>query len=428
VSAADPPADPRRNPIAFLRALYDTAVDRARPASVIDRFLPDPPAGRTIVVGAGKSAAAMAAALEERWAGPLEGVVVTRYGHAVPTSSIKVLEAAHPVPDEKGLAAAGQILRAVGSAGPDDLVIVLLSGGGSALMSAPLEGLPFATKQVITRALVRSGASISEINCVRKHLSAVKGGRLLMAAAPAKVVTLAISDVVGDDPATIASGPTVPDLTTQAEARHVLEKYAINAPAAVRRILNDPAFESPKPADCADLAAEYRLIASPAASLAAAAEAARAAGAQVIELGDGIEGDAAGYGTGLAARVDELAVNAHAQPVLLLSGGELTVTVNNPAGRGGPSAECALAFLIATAGREGVFGLFADTDGIDGTEDNAGAIVTPALFASAAEEGVDPAALLRQNLSYDFFDAVGGLMVTGPTHTNVNDFRAVLLL
>jgi glycerate 2-kinase len=397
VSAADPPGDPRRNPIAFLRALYDTAVDRAQPASVITRFLPDPPKGRTIVVGAGKSAAAMAAALEANWAGPLEGVVVTRYGHAVSTSTIRVLEAAHPVPDDMSLAAAGQILRAVGAAGSDDLVIVLLSGGGSALLSAPLEGLPFATKQAITRALVHSGASIAEINCVRKHLSAVKGGRLLVAAAPAKVVTLAISDVVGDDPATIASGPTVPDLTTQAEARHILDKYAINAPAAVRRILNDPTFESPKPADVAHLAAEYRLIASPASSLAAAAEVARAAGVQVIELGDGI-------------------------------GGELTVTVNNPAGRGGPNAECALAFLIATEGRDGVFGLFADTDGIDGTEDNAGAIVTPALFATAAEEGIDAAALLRQNLSYDFFDAVGGLMVTGPTHTNVNDFRAVLLL
>lgn len=428
MSVTDPPLDPRRNPIAFLRALFDAAVERAQPASVIARFLPDPPNGRTIVVGAGKSAASMAAALEQNWPGPLEGIVVTRYGHAVPTTSIKVVEAAHPVPDEKGLAAAGQILRTVGSAGPDDLVIVLISGGGSALMSAPLEGLPFATKQAITRALVHSGASISEINCVRKHLSAVKGGRLLVAAAPAKVVTLAISDVVGDDPATIASGPTVPDLTTQAEARHVLEKYSIRAPAAVRRILNDPSLESPKPADCAHLAAEYRLIASPAASLAAAAELARSAGVQVIELGDRVEAEAARYGAELAERVGELAANAYAQPMLLLSGGELTVTVNNPAGRGGPNGECALAFLIASAGREGVFGLFADTDGIDGTEDNAGAIVTPALFAGADEEGIDAAALLRQNLSYDFFDAVGGLMVTGPTHTNVNDFRAVLLL
>ena len=419
---------PRRHPVRFLRALFDIAVDRAQPASVIAKFLPDPPKGRTIVVGAGKCAASMAAALEDHWAGPLQGVVVTRYGHALPTKIIRVLEAGHPVPDEAGLAAAAEILKSLRDAGPDDLVIALISGGGSALLCAPLPGIGFAVKQAINKALLRSGASIAEFNCVRKHLSAVKGGRLLEAAAPAHVVTLAISDVVGDDPATIASGPTVPDLTTRAEARAVLEKYAIAAPAAVRRVLDDPAFETPKSAGAAAGRPDYRLIASPALSLAAAAEAARAAGVDVIELGDAIQGDAARYGAVLAERANDLAASAHAKPLLLLSGGELTVTVANPAGRGGPSGECALAFLIGTEGREGVFALFADTDGIDGSEDNAGAIVTPALFAAATEDGVDAAALLRRNLSWEFFDTVGGLLVTGPTRTNVNDFRAVLVL
>lgn len=419
---------PRDNPVRFLRSLYDAAVDRARPAAIIADFLPEPPKGRTIVVGAGKSAAAMAAAFEDAWSGPVEGVVVTRYGHAEPTRSIRVLEAAHPVPDEAGIAASREILAAVQSAGADDLVVALISGGGSALLFAPLPGLSFETKQAINLALLHSGASIDEINCVRKHFSAVKGGRLLQAAAPARLVTLAISDVVGDDPDVIASGPTVPDTTTQAEARAILDKYAIGVPAEARRILDDPAFETPDRDGYAAGAVDYRLIASPAQSLAAAAGVAHDAGVGVINLGDAIEGEAAGYGAELAARALEIGASGVDKPLVILSGGELTVTVNDPAGVGGPSTECALGFVLASKGRPGVFALFADTDGIDGAGDNAGAIVTPTLYETAELEGLDGANLLAGNRSYAFFDATGGLLVTGPTRTNVNDFRAVLLL
>jgi hydroxypyruvate reductase len=419
---------PRENPVRFLRALFDIAVERAQPEKLIAQNLPPRPAGRTVVIGAGKSAAAMAAALEVAWDGPLEGVVVTRYGHAVPTQCIKVMEASHPVADEAGVAASRAILKAVEGLTADDLVIALISGGGSALMFAPLPGVSFGTKQAIGKALLRSGASIAEINCVRKHLSAVKGGRLLKAAAPARVVTLAISDVVGDDPGTIASGPTVPDRTTQEDARAILEKYSIGVPAEARKVLADPAFESPKPSELKDARAEYRIIASPAQSLAAAANAARDLAVDVIDLGDAIEGEASRFGEELAAKANDLAANQMGKPVLMLSGGELTVTVRNPEGRGGRNTECALAFLAASRGRDGLYGLFADTDGIDGSEDNAGAIVTPALFETAAQEKIDPLMLLRQNRSWDFFDAVGGLLVTGPTRTNVNDFRAVLLI
>jgi hydroxypyruvate reductase len=378
-------------------------------------------------VGAGKSAAAMAAAVEAAWDGPLSGVVVTRYRHGAPTRQIEVLEAAHPVPDEAGVVASRRILEAVREAGEDDLVLALISGGGSALMVAPVEGLSFADKQKVNAELLRSGANIHEINCVRKHLSAIKGGRLLQAALPARVVTLAISDVPGDDPAAIASGPTVPDHTTLAEAREILDRYNIGANGGVRAALDNPANETPSDADIGISSWDYRLIASPAQSLDRAAELARGAGVEVIAMGDTIEGEARDFGRDLARHAKEIASGPHDRPVLLLSGGELTVTIRNEAGRGGPSGECALAFLLETGGQSGLTALFADTDGIDGSEDNAGALVTPEIFAAARRQGLDGAALLAANLSHDFFAGAGGLFVTGPTRTNVNDFRAVLI-
>jgi glycerate-2-kinase len=413
---------------ALLRAMFEAAVRAADPERVVPAFLPDPPAGRTVVVGAGKASAAMARALERHWPGPLEGVVVTRYGHAVPCERIRILEAAHPVPDANSEAAARAILEAVRGLGPDDLVIALISGGGSALMALPAPGLTLADKQAVNRALLRSGADIGEMNCVRKHLSAIKGGRLAAAAFPARVVTLAISDVPGDDPAVIASGPTVPDPTTFAEARAILVKYGIAEPAAVIAHLARAEAETPKPGDFRLARAEFRLVATPQRSLEAAAEVAERAGIRPVILSDAIEGEAREVAKVMAAIARQ--VRRRGQPArppcVLLSGGETTVTVRGD-GKGGRNVEFLLALAVALAGEPGIFAVAGDTDGIDGEEEVAGALVRPDSLERAARAGLDAKAMLARNDAHPFFAALGDRLVTGPTLTNVNDFRAVLV-
>ena len=409
------------DPGALLRRLLDAALVSAQPAQCVPPHLPEPPAGRTVVVGAGKAAATTAQAVEEHWAGPLEGLVVTRYGHRVPTERIEVVEAAHPVPDAGGREAAARILSLVEDLGADDLALCLISGGGSALLTLPAPGIELGDKQAVTGALLRSGAAIGEINCVRKHLSAIKGGRLGAACHPARVVSLLISDVPGDDPAVIGSGPTVPDPTTFADARAVLQKYGITEPAAVIQHLERRAEETPKDGDLRLAGAETRIVATPAMALAAAAEAAREAGYEPVILGDALEGEA----RALAREHAGLARDA-APGTVLLSGGEATVTVTG-AGRGGPNAEYALALALALDGAPGIFATACDTDGIDGTEDNAGALVTPDTLARAREACEDAAARLAANDAYGFFAGLGDLVMTGPTLTNVNDFRAILV-
>ena len=409
------------DPGLVLRRLLDAALASAQPAQCLAPHLPEPPAGRTVVVGAGKAAATMARAVEDHWAGPLEGLVVTRYGHRVPTARIEVVEAAHPVPDAGGREAAARILSLAEGLSADDLALCLISGGGSALLTLPAPGIALADKQAMTGALLRSGAAIDEINCVRKHLSAIKGGRLGAACHPARVVSLLISDVAGDDPAVIGSGPTVPDPTTFADALAVLQKYGIAEPAALIRHLEGGAEETPKQGDRRLAEAETRMVATPAMALAAAAEAAREAGYEPVILGDALEGEA----RVLAREHAGLARDA-APGTVLLSGGEATVTVTG-AGRGGPNAEYALALALALDGAPGIFATACDTDGIDGTEDNAGALVTPDTLARAREAGEDAAARLAGNDGYGFFAGLGDLVMTGPTLTNVNDFRAILV-
>jgi len=417
-------ADPR----ASLRAMFDAAIASALPARCLPGRLPLPPKGRTVVVGAGKAAATMAAAVEQHWAGELSGLVVTRYGHAVPCGRIEVVEAAHPVPDAAGRAAAERILRAVQGLTADDLVLCLVSGGGSALLALPAPGLTLEDKQAVNRALLRSGAAIGEMNCVRKHLSAIKGGRLAAAAHPAQVVSLLVSDVPGDDPAVIASGPTVPDPTTFADALAVLEKYAIEPPAAVLRHLRAAADETPKPGDPRLARAEVTMLATAQDALVAAADVARSAGVTPIVLGDAIEGEAREVATVMAGIARQVVRHGQpaAAPCVLLSGGETTVTVRGR-GRGGRNAEFLLALAIALGGHPAVWAIAGDTDGIDGSEDNAGAIVTPDVLRRAAAAGVSAKAALADNDGYGFFAATGDLVVTGPTLTNVNDFRAILV-
>jgi hydroxypyruvate reductase len=413
---------------ALLRAMFDAAVAAAQPARSIPQNLPSAPRGRTIVVGTGKAAAAMANALENAWQGPLAGVVVTRYGHAVPCQRIEVIEAGHPVPDEAGVAAARRVLEAVQGLSADDLVICLISGGGSSLLPLPLPGVSLADKQQVGRALLASGATIGEINCVRRHLSAVKGGRLAAACHPAATVTLAISDVPGDDPIDIASGPTVADPTTREDACAVLARYRIDAPAAVGAVLASPASESVKPGDPRLARASLRLIATPQMALEAAAGVARAAGVTPWILSDRIEGEARDVGKVMAAIA--LQVARHRQPVaapcVLLSGGETTVTVRGT-GRGGRNVEYLLSLAIALQGQANVYAIAADTDGIDGQEPIAGAFVTPDTARRALALGVRPAAALENNDAHALFEALGDSLVTGPTRTNVNDFRAVLV-
>ena len=415
-------------PRPFLKDLFAAAVRAADPAACLPRHLPPPPKGRTVVVGAGKAAAAMARAVEDHWAGELEGLVVTRYGHGVPCERIEVVEAAHPVPDAAGREAAARILAVLRGLTSDDLVLALISGGGSALLALPWEGVTLADKQAVNRALLKSGAAIAEMNCVRKHLSAVKGGRLAAAAYPARVVTLAISDVPGDDPAVIASGPTVADPTTCEDALAILDRYRIEAPHAVRAVLASGVSETPKPGDVRLAHAEYRLIATPQGALVAAAEAARAAGVAPLILGDAIEGEArevAKVMAGMAFACARHGVPAR-PPCVLLSGGETTVTVKG-LGRGGRNAEFLLALAVALEGAAGIHAIAGDSDGIDGSEDNAGAVLAPDSLARARAAGLDARARLDDNDGHGFFAALGDLVVTGPTRTNVNDFRAILI-
>ena len=415
----------------LLRDLFEAAIAAAAPDLVVPPHLPAPPKGRTIVVGAGKAAAAMARAVEAHWPAdrPLEGLVVTRYGHGVGAlKRIEVVEASHPVPDEAGRAAAQRILEIVRGLGPDDLVLCLISGGGSALLTLPARGVDLADKQAVNRALLKSGATIHEINAVRKHLSAIKAGRLAVAAAPARIVTLIISDVPGDDPSVIASGPTSPDASTLEEAREVLARYRIDLPTAVRAHLEDPGSETPKPGDPAFARVETRMIATPQASLEAAAAVARAAGFTPYILGDALEGEAREVGrlmSGLALQV-ATRDQPFAKPCAILSGGETTVTVRGQ-GRGGRNVEFLLALALGLDGLPGVWGIAGDTDGVDGAEEIAGAIVTPDTLARAAALGIDARARLEDNDGHGFFEALGDSVVTGPTLTNVNDFRAILV-
>jgi hydroxypyruvate reductase len=415
-------------PRAFLRSLFDAAVAAAAPKHCVPANLPALPRGRTIVVGGGKASAAMAQAVEASWPGELSGLVVTRYGHAVPGRRIEIVEARHPVPDEAGRDAALRILAMVQGLTADDLVLCLISGGGSALLATPAEGLTLEDKQAVNKALLRSGAAIAELNCVRKHLSAIKGGRLALAAAPAQVVSLMISDVPNDDPAVIASGPTVADPTTLADAVAVLEKYRITEPAGVLDFLRDRATETAKPGDPRLAHVDNRIIAAPQQSLEAAAAVARTAGVAPLILGDSIEGEASEVARVHAAIARQC--RRHGQPIappcVLLSGGETTVTVRGR-GRGGRNAEFLLALAVALDGEAGIAALAADTDGIDGTEDNAGAVIGPDTVRRAARLGLSGPAFLADNDGYGFFAALNDLVVTGPTFTNVNDFRAILI-
>lgn len=417
----------------FLRSLFDAALAAADPDRMIAPAMPRPVVGRTVVVGAGKASAAMARAFEARWPGPIEGLVVTRHGHGAACERIEIVEASHPVPDAAGQEAARRILDLAGGLGADDQLVFLVSGGGSALLALPAPGLTLEDKQAVTRALLRCGATIGEINTVRKHLSAIKGGRLAAAAAPARVVTIAISDVPGDDPAVIASGPTVPDPSRFADARAVLAKYQIAEPAAVIAHLDAAAVETPKPGDPIFANASYTMIASPRQALAAAADAAQAQGVTPIVLSDRIEGEAHDIGLMHAAIAlqlrDGLRIGAGniALPAVLLSGGETTVTVRGE-GRGGRNSEFLLSLAAALDGARGISAIACDTDGIDGTEDNAGAMLLPDSIARAEACGVGIKTKLAENDAWGFFDATGDLVVTGPTLTNVNDFRAILVV
>jgi len=406
--------------------MFDAAVAAADPMAVLSRFLPNPPKGRTIVVGAGKASARMAEALEAAWVGPLSGLVITRYGHACPCAQIEIVEAAHPVPDAAGAAAAARVLAMVRGLSADDLVIALISGGGSALMTLPAGGITLAEKQAINLALLASGAAIGQINVVRKHLSAIKGGRLAAAAYPARVVGLLISDVPGDDPGVIASGPTVGESSAPAEARAILEHHRIAMPASVRVHLAG-AEGCPAPGDPRLASVENHIVAAPQVSLEAAAAVARACGYTPLILGDSLEGEAREVGVvhaGIARQV-----LSHGQPVArpcaILSGGETTVTVRG-AGRGGRNVEFLLSLAIALDGLP-VDAIACDTDGIDGSEDIAGAICGPDTLARARAAGLNPVAELGDNNGHGFFEALGDQVVTGPTLTNVNDFRAMLI-
>jgi hydroxypyruvate reductase len=412
-----------------LRAVFDAAVEAADPLKMLAAHLPEKPRGRCIVVGAGKSAAVMAAALEAAWPDvEMSGAVVTRYGHAVPTQRIEVIEASHPVPDANSERGARRLLELVQGLGPDDLVLALMSGGGSALLALPAKGLTLADKQAVNRALLASGATITEMNAVRKHLSAIKGGRLAAAAAPARMVTLAISDVPGDDPAVIASGPTVPDATTFADARALVTRFGLQLPPQVSARLSQDADETPKPGSLPN--AEFHLIATPTMALRQAAETARGLGLTPMILGDALEGESRELGTvmaGIARSVRDHSLPL-AAPALLLSGGETTVTIGaGEPGRGGRNTEFLLGLAVALAGASGIWAAAGDTDGIDGTEDAAGAIVTPDTLARAAAAGFPGRKFLAAHDSYSLFDAIGDLIRTGPTLTNVNDIRAILI-
>ena len=431
--------DPTAQPVAFLRALFDVAVARAQPTKVLPAHLPPPPKGRTLVIGAGKASGAMVQALDTAWPqqAPLSGLVVTRYGYVPPAlrqhpGRIELVEAAHPVPDAAGEAAARRMLALVQGLSADDLVICLISGGGSSLLPLPAEGLTLADKQRINRELLMSGATIGEMNCVRKHLSAIKGGRLAAACAPAQVLTLLISDVPGDDPDIIASGPTVPDRTTCADALAIVDRYGIGIPEVIRAGLQSGALETPKPGDPVFDGNRVEMIATPRQMLEAAAESCRQAGLAAHILADDMEGESRDIAQAHAALARSVARHGtpFAKPCVILSGGETTVSVakGSPPGKGGRGTEFLLALALALDGEPGVYALAGDTDGIDGSEDNAGAWVTPDTLARARAAGLTPRAVLDGHDAYTLFAATGDLLVTGPTYTNVNDFRAVLVL
>jgi glycerate 2-kinase len=414
----------------LLRAMFDAAVAAASPAVCLPQHLAkiEPPRGRAIVIGAGKAAASMAAAVEAHWhGGALEGLVVTRYDHGATTKQIEVIEASHPVPDAAGREAAKRILQKVQGLTADDLVIALISGGGSALMALPADGVTLEEKQAVNKALLKSGANISEMNCVRKHLSAIKGGRLARAAAPARVVALMISDVPNDDLSVIASGPTVPDPTTRHDALAVIAKYKIDAPTAVLAHLAQDACETPKPGDPIFERVRNILVATPQGSLDAAAAIARQAGFTPCILGD-LEGESRDVALVHAGIARQIALHGQpfAPPVAIISGGETTVTVRGN-GKGGRDAEFLLGLMLALEGFAGISAIACDTDGIDGVETNAGAIMTADSFARARKAGVDLKALFANNDAFSAFEALGDLVVTGPTRTNVNDFRAILV-
>lgn len=419
-----------RDPKAFLTTLFDAAVAAAQPEKAIRAYLPEKPRGRTIVIGAGKGAAQMAAALEDAWYGPLEGLVVTRYGYGAATRFIKVVEASHPVPDAAGLAAAKRLRMLVEGLTRDDLVIALVCGGGSALLPAPAGGLTLADEIALNEVLLASGAPISVMNTIRKHVSTVKGGRLAAAAHPARVVSLVVSDIPGDDPALVASGPTVPSAGTRQDALDAIRAYDIRLPEAVMAHLRSPAADAPLPGDPRFAGNEVRIIASAAASLEAAAAEARRHGMEAVILSDSIEGEARDVGAVHAAIAREVAIKNRpfSKPVVILSGGETTVTLRAKGGKGGRNSEFLLSFAIAVAGIDGVHALAADSDGIDGSQDNAGAFCNGTSVARMRAAGVDAKARLAANDAWTAFHAVEDLFVPGPTGTNVNDFRAILVL
>jgi len=419
---------PALAPRALLRQMFDAAIASAQPALCLPAHLPAPPQGRTIVVGAGKASAAMARALEDHWPGPLEGLVLTRYGYEVRCERIEIAQAAHPVPDEAGLLASRRIAALVSGLTADDLVIALVSGGGSSLLVAPAPGLTLDDKRAVNAALLASGATISEMNCVRRHLSALKGGRLGALCHPARVVTLVISDVPGDDLRDIASGPTVADPTTCADALAIVERYRMRVPDAVRRLLASGAGESIKPGDPRLARSELRMITAPQVALEAAAKVARDAGLAAHILGDSLEGEARDLGKAMAGIARQVALRGQPfdTPCVLLSGGEATVTVRGT-GRGGRNVEFLLSLAVTLDGLAGVHAIAGDTDGVDGAEEIAGAHVAPDTLARAWAAGINPRASLDANDGHGFFRALGDSVVTGPTLTNVNDFRAILV-
>ncbi len=414
-------------PEELLKAMFKAGVNAALPSLCVPAHLPPRPKGRTVIIGAGKASGAMAKALEDTWDGPLDGLVVTRYGYRVPTERLEVIEAAHPVPDEAGRDAAKRIFELVQGLTEDDLVLCLISGGGSSLLALPAEGVTLEDKQAMNKALLASGATISEMNTVRKHLSAIKGGRLAAAAYPAKIVALMISDVPGDDPSIIASGPTVPDPSTNADALDIIEKYGTDVPDNMRRLL-DTAEETPKPGDPCFERVENIMIATPQASLEAAAEVAREAGVTPVILGDSIEGESRDVALVHAGIARQCAMRGQPEqpPCVLISGGETTITLKGN-GKGGPNTEFLLSLAIALDGMEHIYALAGDTDGVDGSEDNAGALIYPDTLARAEKAGINPKAMLADNDPYGFFKGVGDLLETGPTLTNVNDLRAILI-
>ncbi|MDB5933624.1 MAG: glycerate kinase, partial [Massilia sp.] len=408
--------------------MFDAAVEAAQSSHCLPPHLPAPPTGRTLVIGAGKASAEMARVVEQHWPGELSGLVVTRYGYSVPCERIEIIEAAHPVPDEAGLAAARRILGLVSGLTADDLVICLISGGGSSLLVLPDDDLQLADKQDINKALLKSGATIGEMNCVRRHLSAIKGGRLAAACHPAKVVTLLISDVPGDDPADIASGPTTADRTTCADALAILRRYAIAVPDKVHALLESGRGESVKPGDPRLANSETRMIATPQMALDAAGAVARAAGVTVHILGDSIEGEARDVGNDMAGIALQVArrLQPFTPPCILLSGGETTVTVRGN-GRGGRNVEFLLSLGVALNGQAGIHAMACDTDGVDGQEEIAGGYLAPDSLARAWEQGIKPRESLANNDGHGFFQALGDSVISGPTLTNVNDFRAIYI-